>query len=42
MGPYSKVMAKDDLMSLYKNRRNITIEVLDYVCITLLRPYEIN
>ncbi len=28
--PYSKVMAKEDLMSsLYKNRTNLTIEVLD-------------
>ncbi len=28
--PYSKVMAKEDFMSsLYKNRMNLTIEVLD-------------
>ncbi len=30
-------MANEDLMStLYKNRRNLTIEVLDYVCMTLV------
>ncbi len=33
------LMAKDDFMS--KNRRNLTIEVLDYVY-TTLRPYDIN
>ncbi len=36
------VMAKEDLMLyLYKNRRNLTIEVLDYVCLTL-HLFEIN
>ncbi len=29
------------MSTLYKNRKNLTIEVLDYVCMTL-RLYEIN
>ncbi len=37
-----KVMTKLDFIStLYNNRINVTIEVLDYVCMTL-RLYEIN
>ncbi len=39
---YSKKMAKEDIMStLYKNRVNLTIEVLVYACITL-HLYVIN
>ncbi len=39
--PYSKIMAiKRISCELYKNRRNLTIEVLDYACMTL-RVYEI-
>ncbi len=35
-------MAKEDFMfTLYKNRMNLTIEVLDYLCMTL-RLYENN
>ncbi len=39
---YSKIMTEEDFMStLYKNRMNLTIEVLDYVCETF-HMYEIN
>ncbi len=40
--PYSKIKTKDDSMFILdKNRRNLTIEVLDYVC-RAFSLYEIN
>ncbi len=39
---YSKLIAEEDFVSpLYKNRRNLTIEVLDYICMAV-RMYEAN
>ncbi len=40
--PYSKVMAEENFMpSLYNNRMNLTIDVLDYACMSL-HLYVIN